>query len=62
VLGADNKVQLKQIELGRDFGSEVEVLNGLDATARVIDNPPDSLSQNDSVKIAQTNPPTSTKQ
>lgn len=58
VLGADNKVQLKQVEIGRDFGTEVEVLNGLDAGARVIDNPPDSLSQNENVKIAQAAAPT----
>ncbi|QBB71431.1 efflux RND transporter periplasmic adaptor subunit [Pseudolysobacter antarcticus] len=57
-LGTDNKVQLKQIEIGRDFGTEVEVLNGLDADARVIDNPSDSLSQNETVKIAQTTTPT----
>lgn len=51
-LGADGKVAFRAIELGRDFGTEVEVVTGLSAHDRVIDNPPDSLSDGDPVRVA----------
>jgi RND family efflux transporter MFP subunit len=40
------------ITLGRDFGSEVEVVSGLDGSEAVITNPPDSLVDGDEVRIA----------
>ena len=49
---ADNHVLLKPITLGRDFGTDVEVLTGLDKGDRLIVNPPDSLTQNAEVRIA----------
>jgi RND family efflux transporter MFP subunit len=54
VVGADNKVQLRSIKLGRDFGNTVEVLGGLTATDRVIVNPPDGLAEGMTVQIAPT--------
>jgi membrane fusion protein, multidrug efflux system len=54
---ADDKVVLKHIELGRDFGTEVEVISGLQASDRIIDSPPDSLAAGDVVKIASTTAP-----
>jgi len=38
-----NKIQLKSIVVGRDFGSTIEVLAGLDDGDRVVVNPPDSI-------------------
>jgi multidrug efflux pump subunit AcrA (membrane-fusion protein) len=57
VLGADNRVQLRSIKLGRDFGAIVEVVNGLNATDRVILNPPDGIAEGMPVRLAtaQTN-------
>ncbi|HEX3895447.1 MAG TPA: efflux RND transporter periplasmic adaptor subunit [Rudaea sp.] len=55
-LGPDNRVVLKNIQLGRDFGTRVEVTAGLDPTDRVIDSPPDWLAQGDSVRVAPTPP------
>ena len=52
VVGDDNKVQLHSIRLGRDFGSTIEVLDGLKATDRVIMNPPDGISEGMTVQIA----------
>ena len=43
VVGAGNRVALRKVVLGRDFGSVVEVLSGLATADRVIVNPPDSL-------------------
>jgi RND family efflux transporter MFP subunit len=40
------------ITLGRDFGTEVEVVSGLDGNERVITNPPDSLADGQEVRSA----------
>ena len=56
ILGASNKVVLKKVELGRDFGDSVEVLAGLASSDRVIDNPPETLASGDTVQIAGTTP------
>ena len=36
-------VTLKSVAIGRDLGSEVEIIGGLTATDRIIINPPDSI-------------------
>jgi len=53
VLGSDNKVQLRSVKLGRDFGNTVEVLAGLNADDRVINNPPDSIADGMTVQVEQ---------
>jgi RND family efflux transporter MFP subunit len=55
VLGDGNKVVLKSIQLGRDFGDTVEVTAGLTPEDRVIDSPPETLQTGDTVQLA---PPT----
>jgi RND family efflux transporter MFP subunit len=52
-IGADNKVSLVPIVIGRDYGTEVEVVSGLSAGDSVIVSPPDSLVQGEAVRIAQ---------
>lgn len=52
-VGPDQKVQLKQITIGHDFGSEVEVVAGLNGGENVIVNPPDSVIDGQTVRIAQ---------
>jgi RND family efflux transporter MFP subunit len=52
IVGPDNKVTLQAIEIGRDLGTEVEVLSGLSPTDKVVRNPSDSLSNGDLVRIA----------
>ena len=49
-VGADNKVALKQISIARDLGKELEI-NGLQAQDKVIDNPPDGISNGEAVQI-----------
>ncbi len=46
-----NKVALVPITLGRDFGSEVEVVSGLKADDFVIVNPPDSVVEGETVRV-----------
>jgi hypothetical protein len=41
------------VTLGRDFGSEVEVLTGLNGDENVIVNPPDSIVSGQPVRLAQ---------
>ena len=53
VVGADGKVHLKAVTIGQDFGTEVEILGGLDVKDSVILNPNDSLEDGQSVNIAK---------
>ena len=55
VVGPDNRVQLRSVKLGRDFGSIVEVLAGLAPADRVIINPPDGIADGMAVKLAAGN-------
>jgi RND family efflux transporter MFP subunit len=52
---ADGKASLVKIVMGRDFGSEVEVVSGLTGQENVMVNPPDSLVEGEKVQIAQQN-------
>jgi RND family efflux transporter MFP subunit len=56
VLGDGNKVVLKSIQLGRDFGDTVEVTAGLAPQDRVIDSPPETLQNGDAVQLADATP------
>jgi RND family efflux transporter MFP subunit len=49
---ANNRVVLKPVEVGRDYGSDVEIVRGLETTDKVILSPPDSLSDGLSVRVA----------
>ena len=51
VLGEGNKVALKSVQLGRDFGDSVEVTAGLARQDRVIDSPPETLQSGDAVQL-----------
>jgi RND family efflux transporter MFP subunit len=48
----NNHAALIPITIGRDFGTEVEVVAGLDGTEKVITNPPDSLVDGQEVRSA----------
>jgi RND family efflux transporter MFP subunit len=45
--------ELKQVTLGHDFGSEVEVVAGLSGDESIVINPPDSIVSGEEVRIAQ---------
>jgi RND family efflux transporter MFP subunit len=61
-LGADGRVALKNIKIGRDMGTRVEVIAGLTAADRVIDSPPDWIAQGDQVHAGATAPATTKKE
>ena len=52
VVGADDKVELRSVTLGRDFGPSIEILGGVGLTDRVILNPADSLVGGTTVRVA----------
>jgi membrane fusion protein, multidrug efflux system len=46
------KTALRSVTVGRDFGTHVEILTGLQASEQVIDNPGDAMTNGETVKIA----------
>jgi hypothetical protein len=40
-----NTIHLQAVKLGRDFGAQIEVLDGLPENARIVENPTDTLSE-----------------
>jgi membrane fusion protein, multidrug efflux system len=57
ILAPGDKVELRPIKLGRNLGTEFEVLAGLSTSDTVINSPPDSLSQGEQVRVAKDAPP-----
>jgi RND family efflux transporter MFP subunit len=55
-VSSDNKVALVSIVIGRDYGTEVEVISGLSEGDSVIISPPDSLVDGESVRRAAVAP------
>lgn len=51
VVGPDSKIHLKPVVIGRDYGTDVEILNGLDATDSIVLNPSDSLEEGQPVHV-----------
>jgi multidrug efflux pump subunit AcrA (membrane-fusion protein) len=51
-LDGNNKVVLKNVQLGRDLGDSVEVAAGLSPSDRIINSPPETLSAGDTVRVA----------
>jgi RND family efflux transporter MFP subunit len=51
-LDGNNKVDFKNVQLGRDLGDSVEVLAGLSPSDRIINNPPETLTTGAAVRLA----------
>jgi membrane fusion protein (multidrug efflux system) len=52
VVKPDNSVELRDIKVGRDFGTTIEIVQGVTPSDKVILNPADSLMTGDVVRIA----------
>jgi membrane fusion protein, multidrug efflux system len=52
IVGPDNKVQLRPITIGRDYGTNLEILGGVSVEDRIIINPADSLEDGQTVNVA----------
>jgi RND family efflux transporter MFP subunit len=60
LVDTNHKVHLKQLTIGRDYGTTLEVLQGLEATDWIVLNPTDSLEEGQEVRsteIALNSPP-----
>ncbi|MDM0104418.1 efflux RND transporter periplasmic adaptor subunit [Variovorax sp. J22R24] len=53
VVDGQGRVRLRTVQLGRNYGETVEVLDGLGATDRLVLNPSDSLAEGDVVVVAK---------
>jgi len=56
VVGPGGKVQLRPINIGRDYGTTLEILGGVSPTDQVVINPADSLDDGQQVNVAQKPP------
>jgi RND family efflux transporter MFP subunit len=53
---ANNHVVLKEVQIGRDYGSDIEIVHGLSAEDNVILSPPDSLANGVAVRVSAAKP------
>ena len=58
VLGPNDRVVLKPVTVGQDLGTSIEISAGLSPTDKVINNPPDSITSGELVRVA---PPTTSE-
>jgi RND family efflux transporter MFP subunit len=52
VVDQNRRVHLKPVKIGRNYGQTVEVLDGVGPNDRLVQNPSDSLAENDQVEFA----------
>jgi len=57
VVDASNTVHLKTIKIGRDFGTKIEIANGINLNDNVVLNPSDSITEGQKVQINTDNQP-----
>ncbi len=61
VVNGDGRVELRHVELGRDFGPTIEIIEGISLGDRVILNPADSLVSGVTVRLAEPARPAESK-
>jgi len=61
VVSPDGTVELRSVQVGRDFGQTVEIMGGVTPADRVITNPSDSLVSGMKVRIAEPPAPAASK-
>ncbi len=52
VVGPDNKIDLRRITIGRDYGNTLEIVGGVNENDRVVINPSDSIENGQQVNVA----------
>jgi len=56
VVGPDHKVHLQQLVIGRDYGTALEVLQGLQPSDWIVLNPPDSIDEGQQTNVKEVTP------
>jgi multidrug efflux pump subunit AcrA (membrane-fusion protein) len=59
VVDANHKTHLRQLTIGRDYGTSLEVLQGLEPSDWIVLNPADSLDDGQEVRVKQVAQPDS---
>jgi len=57
IVGIDGKLHLRPITIGRDYGTTLEILGGVEVGDRVVINPADSLEEGQPVNVVPENGP-----
>jgi hypothetical protein len=57
-VGRGGAVEFRKVTLGRDLGTEVEVVAGLTGSETLVNNPPDDLRDGEAVHAAAERPAT----
>jgi RND family efflux transporter MFP subunit len=60
VVDSDHKAHLKPLTIGRDYGTTLEVLNGLEASDWMVLNPADSIEDGQEVRVKEITPTAAT--
>jgi len=47
----NGRIRLRRVQIGLDKGQTVQILSGLRAGERIVDNPPDSLAEGELVRV-----------
>jgi AcrB/AcrD/AcrF family/Barrel-sandwich domain of CusB or HlyD membrane-fusion len=55
VVGADGKVEIRNVQIGKDLGTSLQIVKGVSATDQLIVNPSDSLNQGMEVHVVGSN-------
>jgi RND family efflux transporter MFP subunit len=56
VVDGNHKIQLRPINIGRDYGTSLEILGGVSTEDSIVINPPDSLQEGQEVNVASVQP------
>jgi len=51
----DNKIELRRVETGRDFGHTIEIISGVTPADKLVINPADSIATGQAVQVAPAN-------
>lgn len=57
IIDTNHRVRLQPIDIGRDYGTSLEVLNGLKRDDWIVLNPPDSIENGQEVHVQEVNNP-----
>lgn len=53
VVNSNHRIRLQAVDIGRDYGNSLEVLNGLKADDWIVLNPPDSIEDGEEVHVKE---------
>jgi len=53
VIDSNHRVRLQSLSIGRDYGTSLEVLNGLEESDWIVLNPPDSIENGEEVHVKE---------